>query len=155
MSRGSAGIAQLEGRQVLTTGAVAANMTYSANWMTARAGVNFNSANTDFSLDMALPPGFTRYRVNGVIISGASASITTATYGLFTAAAGAGTAIVAAGTAITVSTASETTANNMMVTSPGAANTTSYNVATLYFRVGTAQGSAATATVTLLWQPVS
>lgn len=121
------------------------------------AAVNFNSANSDTSLPIALPPGYTRYRINQIIISGASASISTATWGLFTAAGGGGTAISAAGQTISVTTASENTGNNMLVVAPATINQNlqSFNAATLFFRVGTAQGSAATATVTVTYTPVS
>jgi hypothetical protein len=50
--------------------------------------VNFNVANTDAQFPVTLPTGFTRYLVTSVRISGASASLTTATAGLFTAASG-------------------------------------------------------------------
>lgn len=119
------------------------------------ASVNFNSANTDTALTISLPVGYTRYRISNVVISGASASITTATFGLFTATGGAGTAVIAAGTAITVSTASEGTNNNMQTTAAANTNTQSQTEATLYFRIGTPQGSAATATVSINYTPVS
>lgn len=119
------------------------------------ASVNFNSANTDTSLTISLPSGYTRYRISNVVISGASASLTTATFGLFTAAAGGGTAVIASGTAITVSTASEGTVNNMQTTAPANVNTQSQNETTLFFRVQTPQGSAATATVSINYTPVS
>lgn len=117
--------------------------------MTIAAGVNFNSGNTDTAITVPLPPAFTRYLVSSCRISGASASLTTATCGLFTAAAGAGTAIVASGTAITVSTASENTNNNAQSLTVANGGTQSYTQPTLYFRVQTPQGSAATANVTL------
>ena len=56
--------------------------------------VNFNGANTDTPIAIALPTGFTRYQVVGCIISGASHTLVTATAGLFTAPGGTGTAIV-------------------------------------------------------------
>lgn len=119
------------------------------------SAVNFNSANTDNAITITLPTGFTRYRMNSLIISGASASLTTATFGLFTAAAAGGTAIVASGTAITVNTASESTNNNSQLANGANAGTMSFTETTLYFRVQTAQGSAATASVTLFIQPLS
>jgi len=118
----------------------------------AALSVNFNSANTDTSIAITLPTGFTRYILAGARISGASASLTTATCSLWTAAGGTGTAIVASGTAITVSTASENTANNTQNLTPATGIT--LNLGTLYFRVQTAQGSAATANVTLILQPL-
>lgn len=129
----------------------------------SKVTVDFNVGNTDTAIPITLPAGFTRYRVGPVgsatgigEISGASASISTATFGVFTATGGGGTAITNAGTAITVTTASENTSNNSMAIS---ANITpalqSFNVGTLYFRVGTAQGSAATGTVIIAYMPVS
>jgi len=111
-------------------------------------GVDFNTS-ADTTIPVALPPGFTRYLVGSCRISGASASLTTATCGLFTAASGGGTAIVTGGASITVSTASEDTNNNAQVLTINNANTNSYTAANLYFLIGTPQGSAATATVTV------
>lgn len=116
------------------------------------SSVNFNSGNTDTAIAITLPTGFTRYIVQAVRISGASASITTATFGLFTSTGGGGTAIITGGS-ITVSTASENTNNNAQSSGATNANTQSYAVAstaTLYFRVQTPQGSAATANVEIL-----
>ena len=115
--------------------------------------VNFNAANTDNAIAITLPTGFTRYIVSAVRISGASASITTATCGLFTAAAAAGTAIVTSASAITVSTATEGTNNNSQALTVNNSNTQSYllsSVPSLYFRTQTAQGSAATANVQII-----
>ncbi len=124
---------------IVTAGAVAKN-------------VNFNSANTDTAIAVpTLPTGFTRYSISNVRISGASASITTATFGLYTASGGGGVPIIS-GQAITVSATADATNNNAMQISPADANTMTFLVAnegTLYFRVGTAEGSAATANVEL------
>ncbi len=120
--------------------------------------VNFNSANSDNAITIALPPGYTRYQIFRVYISGASQTLTTSTFGLFTAAAGAGTAIIASGTANTVSTASEDTTNNTMsctVAVGGGGGTTSLTDTSLFFRVQTAQGAPATANVTIIYNVVS
>jgi len=118
-----------------------------------KTGVNFNAGNTDNAFAITIPNGFTRYRVSSAIISQASASLTTATCSLWTGAGGTGIALVASGSAITVNTANENTTNNSQsLTATGVATVTA---ATLYFRVQTAQGSAATGTVTLIIQPVS
>lgn len=117
-------------------------------------GVNFNSGNTDNPITITLPANCTRFLVRDCIISHASASLTTATAGLFTAAAGGGTAIVTAGSAITVSTASENTLNNAQGMTINNMLTQSYNVATLFFRVANAEGSAATANVTVRVTPL-
>lgn len=130
---------------------------YAGGFLVFRAsGVNFNSANTDTAITISLPTGFSRYVFNTVRISHASGTLTTATAGVFTAAAGAGTAIVTGGSAITVSTASESTVNNSQSMTIAVSNTTTtFNETTLYFRVGTAQGSAATGDVTIIVVAVS
>lgn len=117
-------------------------------------GVNFNSANSDNAITVTLPTGVSNYLVSAVRIGNASASISSATFGIFSATGGGGTAIMAGGQAITVTSASANTNNNAMVVTPATANTQSYNFATLYFRVGTAEGSAATADVILLLVPL-
>lgn len=116
--------------------------------------VNFNSTNTDTSIPILLPGGAIAYQVASIRIGHASASISTATWGLFSAVAGGGTAIFGAGQAITVTSAAANANNNSMVATPGTASTQSYNFTTLYFRVGTAQGSAATADVQIELVPV-
>lgn len=118
-------------------------------------GVNFNSANSDNAISVSLPSGFTRYRVSNVMISHASGALTTATCSVWTGTGGTGTNIVAAATAITVSTASENTNNNTQNLTIVNSGTISFTASTLYFRVQTPQGSAATADVMLVVIPVS
>lgn len=120
-----------------------------------RKSVDFNAGSTDTPFTISLPPGITRYLVNSVRISGASASITTATAGLFTAASGSGVAIVTAASALTVSTDSENTNGNSQNMTINNAGTQSFNAATLYWRVADPQGSAATATVEIVITPLS
>ncbi len=122
-------------------------------------GVNFNSANTDNAITLpTLPDWATRFIVNRVYISHASQTLTTSTHGVFTNTGGGGTAIQA-DTATTVNTASDATASNIQNTATGFVGSfvlASLPVAnTIYFRVGTAQGAAATADVTLFIIPVS
>lgn len=109
-------------------------------------GVNFNATNTDTSVAVTLPPGITRYAVSSVWLNNASASISTATVGVFTAAA-AGGQTIAANQAITVTATATDTLNNAQALTLTAATTKAYNDTTLFVRVGTAQGSAATADV--------
>lgn len=109
--------------------------------------VNFNSSNTDNTVSIVFPSNMTTYLVDKVIITSASASLTSATCGVFTATAAGGTAIVTSGTAITVSTASANTLNNSQSLTVNNTGTQSYNLSTLYFRVQTAEGSAATGNV--------
>lgn len=110
--------------------------------------VNFNAANSDNAIAITLPAGVSRYSVLSVILSNASASISTATVaGLFTAAAGGGTNLVTGG-AITVTATTANSANSSQ--SFAGVSTVDSNSTTLFFRVGTAQGSAATADVVIL-----
>lgn len=116
--------------------------------------VNFNSANSDTTIPIVYPSGYTRFEVLALSISHASGSISVATAGLFTASGGAGTAI-AATQALTVTTASENTASNAMALNITNSQTTTFNLTQLFFRVTIAQGAAATAdvTVTLRYLP--
>lgn len=108
--------------------------------------VNFNAANTDTQLLLNIPSDVLRYSINSVRINNASASISTATVGVFTAAA-AGGQTIAANQAITVTATATDTNNNTQSLTLTNANTMAYNDTTLFIRVGTAQGSAATADV--------
>ena len=116
--------------------------------------INFNSTNTDNPLLVNLPAGYTRYRVHQILISNASQTLTTATCGVFTQSGALGTAIVTTGSAITVSQSAEDTINNMQALTINNQNTMSLIDTTLYFRVQTAQGAAATGTVTVFYQPL-
>jgi hypothetical protein len=111
-------------------------------------GVDFNAGAADTEVAVYLPAGASRFRVQSASVSGASGSLTTATVGIFTAAGGGGETI-AADQAITVSTAAEDTNNNCMALALTHANTESYDVDTLYVRVGTPEGAAATGDVTV------
>lgn len=120
--------------------------------------VNFNSANTDTAIPVSLPPGFTRYMVSSVRISNSSGTLTTSTFGLYTAASAGGTALITANTACTISTSSDGTANNSQTVAATNSTTRSHSISgtpTLYFRIATPQGVAATATVLIALIPVS
>lgn len=111
-------------------------------------GVNFNSANTDNSVTIALPTGVSRYAISSVWINNASASISTATISVRTGAGATG-ATIAAAQAITVTATATDTVNNAQSLTLTNAGTEAYNDTTLFVRIGTAQGSAATADVTI------
>jgi hypothetical protein len=116
------------------------------------ASIDFNDDNSDTAINIALPTGFTRYLVSTVRLYGASASLTTATFGVFTATGAGGTAIVATGTACTISSAADGGANSAQNCTVVGANTVQWAIATtptLYFRVQTAQGSPATGRVVI------
>jgi hypothetical protein len=116
--------------------------------------VNFNAGNTDTVIPINLPLGYTRYRVEQIFISGASASIATATCGVFTAAGAGGVSIVTAGTAITVNQTGSDVPNNMQSLPVNNSLTQYFIDGVLYFRVGTAQGAPATASVSVYYQPL-
>ena len=108
--------------------------------------INFNSATTDTAVTINLPVGTTLYRLDQIAISNASHTLTTATIGVFTAAGGTGTTLLA-DSAVTVATATVGGANSAQVLTGVA--TVNTNSATLYIRIGTPEGAAATADVIL------
>lgn len=119
--------------------------------------VDFNAANTDHAITIALPTGFTRYVLSSVRVTntGTTASLTTATGALFTSAAGAGTALVASGTALSALTSNVagTAGSHAVLT---VANTTTYQTdITLFWRTQTAQGAAASGYVSIQVIPIS
>lgn len=118
-------------------------------YITATAtAVNMNAV-ADTTLNISLPAGSTRFRIQAIMVHHASADLTAATtvqYGLFTSAGGGGTTIAAAQNS-TISSTAESTNNNFQ--SLTLAITASFNNSQLFFRVTTAHGSAATADVTL------
>lgn len=116
-------------------------------------GVNFNAANTDTEIPINLPAGFTRWRIHLVLVSGASGSLSSATAGLFTAASGGGVAIVS-NISMTITTNAANTNNNMQAMTLNNQNTQCYNATVVYFRTGTAEGVAATANVSVLYEPL-
>ncbi len=114
--------------------------------------VNFNSI-ADTSFAITLPSGYTRYRVSAITISNASTDMTSATqvqFALYSAAAAGGTAILSA-TNCTVTNGTANTALNVQFQGPTL--TGLWDFATLYFRITTAHGSAATANVALTIHP--
>lgn len=105
----------------------------------ARA-VDLNVATTDTTIVIEATVA---YRITKVVLTQATISLTTATVGLFTAAGGAGTTIAAdqAVAGLTASTKYLELALQSITT------TDVFTALTLYFRVGTPQGAAATADV--------
>ncbi len=117
-------------------------------------GINFNATNTDFPIPINLPVGYTRWRPSTIHISGASGTLTTATCSLWTQAGGSGVAIISTGSAITVNTNLSDTNNNAQTFTPNNVNTISYNDTTIYFRVQTPEGVAATGNVSVFYEPL-
>ena len=116
--------------------------------------VNFNATNTDNPVPISLPLGFTRYFIHNILISGASASLSTATCGVFTQTGALGTAIVTSGTAITITSTVPDANNTMQSLTVNQQNTTAWVDTVLYFRVQNPQGSAATGNVTINYEPL-
>lgn len=111
--------------------------------------VNFNSANSDNAVTIPLPAGVSRWRMDSVIITNASASVSTATAGVFTGAGATGQTI-AATQALTVTATAADTNNNTQALTLTNATTMAYNDTSIFFRITTPQGSAATADVTFV-----
>lgn len=116
--------------------------------------VNFNAPNSDNPLEINLPAGYTQYRIKQIIISGATASLTTATCGVFTGAGGTGIAVVNGGTAITVSADTVDTVNNMQLLPIANQNTLALFDSILYFQVQTPQGAIARGNVSIFYEPL-
>lgn len=125
------------------------NIARSPAYITATIkAVNMNTATSDNAIAFTLPTGTTTYKVEKVTVWGASHTLTTATAALYTAAAAGGVAIVADG-ALTSTSGTDATALNMQDLTIASA-TTSFTATPLYFRVGTPEGAASTANVTVL-----
>jgi hypothetical protein len=100
---------------------------------------DLNSATTDTAFTISSA----RYIIDKITVENASVNLTTATGGVFTAAGGAGTTIAAdqALSALTASTKFDD------LTLQAITGTDVFTAGTLYARVGSAQGAAATATL--------
>lgn len=118
-----------------------------------KTGIDLNSANTDNVITIHRPAPF--WYLHSVIVKnrGTTASLTTATAGLFTASGAGGTALAALQPLSAITSATVNTAGNM--THLTLSNVNQWQSRTeLYFRVGTAQGAAATADVYVFIQPL-
>jgi hypothetical protein len=114
--------------------------------------VNANSV-ADTALTVPLPSGFTKYRVNRITALNPSISLTTAQAALYTAAAAGGVAVASPQALSGLTTNSASTSGNAIDLSLALAAPTFFTAATLYFRITTAQGAAATVDVVLEIQP--
>lgn len=125
-----------------------------ANFAATITAVNFNVTNTDYPIGISLPVGYTRWRCDRIVVSGASGTLTTATVGVFTAAAAGGTAIVTTGSALTVTSGTADTNNNAQNLTIANQNTIVFSDTQIFFRVQNPQGTAASANVTVIYQLV-
>lgn len=111
--------------------------------------VNMNSANTDHQITH-IP--WTRYIVRRAVINNCSGSLgatSTATLGIFTGAGGTGTTVV--NTAVIVGLTGTTKTVDLAL----ALTTDTLTASSLYVRVVTAQGSAATCDVSIIADPMA
>lgn len=120
--------------------------------------VDFNTTNTDYAIPVVLPTGFTKYRLGSITIinSGTTASLTTATYGVWTGAAETGVNLVTSGTALSALTTNlPGVAGGFILSTFAVANFyLSSATTTIYFRMKTAQGAAASGVVVAQIIPV-
>jgi hypothetical protein len=116
--------------------------------------VDLNSANTDTEIKIKSPT--TNYRVHAILVKnkGTTASLTTATAGLFSAAAGAGLALAANQALSAITSNTVNTDANLLALTQTVGSRTWIDKTSLFFRVGTAQGAAATADVYIYIQPL-
>lgn len=114
--------------------------------------VNLNSV-ADTTIAISLPSGVTKYRISNVIVynKGTTASLTTAAAAIYSAAAAAGTAVVAPAALSSITSNTIDVATNYVILTPIIA---AFDYTTLFFRVTTAQGAAATGDVYLYVQPM-
>jgi hypothetical protein len=131
----------------------------------AGLNINANSANTDYQLQVGQILNFSgatgtpvvstaqiypstwvagqTYNIQQVQYNNPSTSLTTATAGVFSAVSAGGVTIVTSAALSGLTSTAVNAAGSLLI--PALANTTTaYNQANLYFRIGTAQGAAAT-----------
>jgi hypothetical protein len=117
-------------------------------------GVNANSANTDTPITITLPTGYTKYRMQGVFSYNPSTSLTTATAGVFTGAGGTGTTVVTSAALSSLTTNTAGSSGSLFAHPVVNVNAAFFNSATLFYRIGSAQGSAATVDVLIQIVPL-
>ena len=129
-------------------GVAAKSAPYSLN----ASGVNANSV-ADTAVAIPLPSGFTKYRVEKVTALNPSISLTAAYGALYTASGGGGVAVCAPQALSGLTTNSANTAGNAIDLTQALAAATFFTAGTLYFRITTAQGAAATVDVAIEVRP--
>lgn len=114
--------------------------------------VNFNSvADTQITIDSPT----TNYRIVEILIAnkGTTASLTAARFGLFSASGAGGTAIKASGTAMSGLTSNAVNTGTSLVSYDPTVSAW-WNLASVYFRITTAQGAAASGDVYVIIEPL-
>lgn len=118
------------------------------------SGVNLNSVG-DTAFALALPGGVTRYQVRGIQLINPSTSITTAQAAVYTGSGGGGVAVASPQALSALTNNSDATSGNGMTMTLALPSATFFNDGTLYFRVTTPQGGAATCDVAIQISPIS
>jgi hypothetical protein len=108
----------------------------------------------DTPLAIPLPPSMTRYRVTRVsVLGGSGVPLTAAQAAVYNAASGGGVAVCSPQALSGLTSSSPGTAGNALDLTLALAAATFFTAATLFFRITTAQGAAATVDVILHIQP--
>jgi hypothetical protein len=123
-----------------------------AAFMVVAKSVNANVV-ADTTLAVPLPPGVSRYRVVRVTALATSLSLSAAAAALYTAASAGGTAICGPQALSGLTTSTAGAAGNAIDLTLALAAATFFTATTLYFRITTPQGAAATFDVLLHIQP--
>lgn len=134
-------------------GTAVPRMTEVASYAVSAKAVSANLV-ADTPLLVPLPPGFTRYRVARLtVIADTGVPLTAAQAALYNAATGGGVAICTPQGLSGLTSTAPATAGNAIDLTLALAAATFFTAATLFFRITTAQGSAATVDVILHIQP--
>ncbi len=116
------------------------------------SAANANSVG-DNSIIVRLPPGFTRYRVTRITALHPSISLTAAFAAVYTGASAGGVAIASPQALSGLTSTSANAAGNAIDLTLALAAATYFTATPLYFRITTAQGSAATVDVVIEIEP--
>jgi hypothetical protein len=124
----------------------------SAPYRLAALAINANVV-ADTAIAIPLPPGLSRYRVGRVSALNASVPLSAAQAALYTAASGGGAAVASPQALSGLTTNTPNSAGNAIDLTQALAIATFFTAATLYFRITTAQGAAATVDVVIQIEP--
>jgi len=133
-------------------GFAAPKMAEVASYMVSAKGISANLI-ADTPLAIPLPPGMTRYRVTRVSLLAPSIPLTAAQAAVYSAASGGGVAICSPQALSGLTASTPATAGNAIDLTLALAAATFFTATTLFFRITTGQGSAATVDVILHIQP--
>lgn len=127
----------------LTPAQMRAALNPSAQLNFCATGINANSVG-DTPITIALPTGVTRYRAGVAYMFSPSISLTTAQVAIYGGASATGTVVLSPTALSPLTSTGPDTAGSLMLASPGLSNNVALGDTSLFFRITTAQGSAAT-----------